>query len=92
MMDKIQEMCLGNHEIDILVLQDKMHKMHNKWETIPQYTEALEDAQEQAKCAKMPINNATLVIYVTRAMLSTERYPKANNLREDLDRFDRKWK
>ena len=36
MLDKLQEICLGNHEIDILVLEDKMRKMHNEWETIPQ--------------------------------------------------------
>ena len=39
-----------------------------------------EDAQQQAKCVKIPIDDATLVMYATRAMLSIERYPKANNL------------
>ena len=46
MLDKLQEICLGNHKIDILVLQDKMRKMHNKWETIPQFIEALKDTQQ----------------------------------------------
>ena len=44
MLDKLQKICLGNYEIKILVLQDKMRKMHNEWDTIPQYIEALEDA------------------------------------------------
>ena len=69
-----------------------MRKMHNEWETIPQYIEALEDAQQQAKHVKMLIDDATLVMNATRAMLSTERYPKANDLWEDLDRVDRIWK
>ena len=43
---------------------------------IPQYIEALEDAQQQAKRANMPIDDATLVMYVTRVMLSTERNPR----------------
>ena len=73
MLDKLHEICLGNHEINILVLQDKMRKMHNGWDTIPQYIKALENAQQQAKRAKMPIDDATIVMYTTRAMLSTER-------------------
>ena len=92
MLDKLQEICLGNHEIDILVLQDKIRKMHNEWETISQYIEALEDTQQQAKRAKMPIDDATLLMYMTRAMLSTERYPKSKGLWEDLYRVDRIWK
>ena len=92
MLDKLQEICLGNYDIDVLVLQDKMRKMHNEWETIPQYTKALKDAQQQAKHAKIPIGDANLVMYTKRAMLSTERYLKANDLWEDLNRVDRTWK
>ena len=62
MLDKLQEICLGNHEINILILQDKMRKMNNKWETIPQYIKALRDVQQQAKLAKMQIDEATLVM------------------------------
>ena len=69
-----------------------MRKTQNEWDTIPQYIEALEDTQQQAKCAKMLIKDANLVIYATRSMLSTEQYPKANDLWEDLDRVDRTWK
>ena len=46
MLDKLQEICLGNHEINILDLEEKMRKMHNECDTIPQYIEALEDAQQ----------------------------------------------
>ena len=92
MHDNLQDICLSNHEIEILVLQDKMRKMHNKWDTILKYIEALEDAQQQAKSANMPINDATLVMYASRAILSTEKYPNANDLWEDLDRVDRTWK
>ena len=68
-----------------------MCKMHNEWEMIPQYTEVLKDAQHQAKHVKMLINDTTLIMYATRAMKSTGRYPKANVLWEDLDRIDRTW-
>ena len=71
MFDKLQEICLGHNDIDILALQDKMRKIHNECDTIPQYIKALEDAQQQAKHAKMLIDDATLVMYATRAMIST---------------------
>ena len=29
MLDHLQELCLGNHKVDILVLVDKMRQMHN---------------------------------------------------------------
>ena len=92
MLDKIQDICLGNHDINILVLQDIMCKMHNEWDTITQYIESLEDAQQQAKRENMPIDDTTLVMYATRAMLPTEQYPRANDLWEDLDRVERTWK
>ena len=91
MLDKLQEICLGNHEVDILDLQDKMRKMHTEVETVPEYVEALQDAQLQAKRAKMPIEDTTLVMIATKAMLSTGRFPKADDLWEDLDRADRTW-
>ena len=91
MLNKLQEICLGNHEIDILDLQDKMRQMHTTCETIPQYVEAMEDAQKQAARARMPIADATLVMIATKAMLSTGRFPKADDLWEELDKPDRKW-
>ena len=78
MLDKLQEICLGHHEINILALQEKMRKMHNECDTILQYIEALDGAQQQAKRANMTIDDATLVMYATRVMISTEQYPKAN--------------
>ena len=69
-----------------------MRKIHNGCDAILPYIEALKDAQQQAKCAKMPIGDATLVMYAMRAMISTEQHHKANDLWEDLDRVDRTWK
>ena len=71
MLDKLQEICLGHHKINILSLQENMRKMHNKCDAILSYIEALEDAQQKSKRTKMPINDATLVMYATRSMLST---------------------
>ena len=73
MLDKLQEICLGDHEIDILDLQEKMSKMHNECNTTPQHIEALEDAQQQAKRTEILIDDATFVMYATTAILSIQR-------------------
>ena len=49
MLDKLQEICVGSNEIDILDLMDKMRKMHTVCGTVPQYVKALQDVQEQAE-------------------------------------------
>ena len=71
MLDHLQEMWLGNHEVNILVLMDKMRQMHHVFETIPQYIDALDKAQKQAERAEIPIADATLVMMSTKAMLET---------------------
>ena len=91
MLDHLQELCLGNHEVDILILMDKVCKMQHVFETIPQYIDALEKAQKQAEIAEMPIAEATLVMMATKDMLETERYPKADDVWEDLSKKERKW-
>ena len=91
MLDHLQELCLGNHEINILVLTEKMRQMYQVFETTPQYVNPLEKAQKQAERAEMPIADATLVVMATKDMLETERYPKADDVWEDLSKKERKW-
>ena len=62
MLDMLQDICLGHHKIYILAIQYKMRKMHNECDTIPPYIKVLEEPQQQAKRAKMPIDDATLVM------------------------------
>ena len=85
-LDHLQELCLGNHEVDILVLMDKMRHMHHVFETIPQYIDALEKAQKEAERSEIPIADATLVMMATKYILETERYPKADDVWEDLSK------
>ena len=91
MLEHLRKICVGTHEIDILDLQDKMRELHLKVDTIPEYIEAMEKAQEQAKRAENEISEAMIVNMATRAMLATERYPKANDDWEDLDKPQRTW-
>ena len=48
-------------------------------------------AQEQSKCADNEIKNVMLVNMATKAMLATERFPKANDDWEDLPKNSCTW-
>ena len=91
MLEHLRMTCLGAHEVDILDLQDNMRAYHTTMDSIPQYIEAMERAQKQSKRANNEIGDAMLVNMATKAMLATERFPKANDDWEDLPRDERTW-
>ena len=53
--------------------------MHLKVESIPEYIAAMEKVQEQSELANNKISDAMMVNIATKAMLSTERYPKTSD-------------
>ena len=94
MLDQIQVVCTGHRAIDLLVLQDEMWAIYVTTDTIPQYIVALDKAQLQAAMAKMPIPDNYLMMVATKAMLSSERFPRANEEWEDLEKVSKlcmKW-
>ena len=68
-----------------------MRTMHVSTDTIPQYIAALEKAQLQAARAEMPIPDNYLMMVATKAMLSSERFPRANKDWEDLEKVSKLW-
>ena len=92
MLTHLRAHCLGEHEIDILDLQDQMRQYHVTAASIPQYIEAMEKAHMASKRANNEISEAMMVNMATKAMLSTERYPKANDDWENLAKSERTWK
>ena len=78
MLDHLQGICVGNHAIDILDLQDKMWFMYTQHDTIDQYIQALEEAQQQAARVGMPITDATLFMIATKEILATQSFPTTN--------------
>ena len=81
----------GLHTITNPSLQNKMQTFHLKTEGIPEYINALEDSQKQAKQSNHPINNGTLVLIATNAMLTTKKPPCTNKKWEDLDKAAKYW-
>ena len=91
LLDQLQVVCTGHHAIDLLALQDEMRTMHVSTDTILQYIAALEKAQLQAARAEMPIPDNYLMMVATKAMLSLERFPQANEEWEDLENVSKLW-
>ena len=92
LLDQLQVVCTRPHAIDFLALQDEMRTMHVITDTIPQYIEALEKAHLQAARAEMPIPDNYLMMVATKAMLSSERFPRANKDWKDLKKDSKSWK
>ena len=86
LLDQLQVLCTVNHTIDLLALQDEMRTMHVTTDTIPQYIAALEKAKLQAERADIPITDKYLMMVATKDMLLSERFPRANEDFEDIDK------
>ena len=86
LLDQLQVVYTGHHTIDLMALQDKMRNMHVTTDRIPQYITALKKAQLQAARAEMPILDNYLMMVATKSMLSSERFPQANEDWEDLEK------
>ena len=84
MLEHLQGICVGNHAIEILDLQEKMQVMHIEHDSIAQYIQALKESQQNAARAGIPITYATLVMIATKAMLKTQRFPTTNKRRAEL--------
>ena len=84
-------MCGKIRALDVLYLQNEMQKYHLEFDGIPEYINALEDAQYKAERANNPITNATLVIITKSTMLGAEQLPHANKDWDKLDVYQRTW-
>ena len=84
MLEHLQGIWVGNHAIDILDLQNKIRVMHTEHDSIAQYIWAIEEAQQEAARAVIPITDATLVMIATKAMLATHRFQTKDEKWEEL--------
>ena len=68
-----------------------MQRYHLEFEGIPEYINMLEDAQLQAGQAGRTIVDETLLLFASTAMLTSERFPHANNDWEERAERDKTW-
>ena len=79
------------HALDLLALHIEMQSYHLEVEGIPDYTNMLEDAQRQAGRAGHAISDKTLLFFASTEMLTSERFPRANDDWEDRAELDKTW-
>ena len=79
----------GLHALDFIALQDQMHNAHKDSEGIPEYINTLEDGRDKAERSGALISDNMLVIIATKAMLTSEQYPRANEYWGELDATDK---
>ena len=84
-------MCVVLHATDVLNLQNKMQTYHEDMEGITKYINKLEDAQKHSTRAGNPVTDPTLLLFAANAMLCTNRFPRANEIWEELPGADRTW-
>ena len=70
--------CASQNALYLLALNNKTQRYHIEVEGIPEYINMLEDAQRQAGRAGRTIADETLLLFVSTAMLTSERFPQAN--------------
>ena len=87
----LQTLCVGLHATDVLNIQNEIQTYHEDMEGITTYINKLEDAQKQSNRAGNLIADPTLLLFAANAMLHTDRFPRANEIWEDLPGADRTW-
>ena len=91
LLSHLQAMCVGLHATDVLKNQNEIQTYHEYMEEITTYINNLEDSQKQSNREGNPIMDPTLLLFTADAMLRTDRFPRANNIWEDLPGADRTW-
>ena len=75
----LQVGCTGQHALDLLALHNEMQPYHLEVEGIPEYINMLEDTQRQAGWAGQTIADETLLLFASTAIITSERFPRAND-------------
>ena len=68
-----------------------MQRYHLEVEGIPEYINILEEAQRQAGRTGRAISDETILIFASMAMLTSGRFPWANDDWEDRAELDKTW-
>ena len=87
----LQAGCTGRHALDLLALHNEMQRYHIEVEGIPEYINMLMDAQRQAGRSGHTITDDTLLIFASTVMLTSKRFPRANDDWEDRAERNKTW-
>ena len=85
----LQAGCTGRHALDFLALHNEIQRYHFEVKGIPEYINMLEDAQQQDVRAGRTIADETLLFFASTAMLTSECFPRANDVWEERSERDK---
>ena len=71
--------CTNRYALDLLALHNEIQRYHIEVEGISEYINMLKDAQRQAGRAGCTITDDILLLFARTAMLTSERFPRAND-------------
>ena len=75
----------------MLELQNKIQHYHLDTEDIPDYINALENAQNKSNQAGNNVTASTLLLIATNTMISTEHFPCSDKSLEGLSKDKKDW-
>jgi hypothetical protein len=81
----------GSLQLDMVLLTIQMSKYYKGMPGIPKYIFLLKDAQCKAARACLPVNNQTLTVLASTALLPTDTVPCTTELWEELDPVNKTW-
>ena len=89
----IQWQATGRHAFNLLALMDQMRQYHLEHEGVPEYINALEDAQKKAALSyeSNEIADGTLLLIASTSILKLQRFPRANKKWEVLTKDTQTW-
>ena len=79
----LKEGFTDRHALDLLAQHNDMKSYHLEVEGITEYINLFEDAQKQVGKSGQTTADKTLLLFASTAILTTERYPRANDYWED---------
>jgi hypothetical protein len=82
----------GLHAVDMISLRTNMTQYYVQADGIPQFIVMMEDAQNKAKRAGMPIADVELVMMASAAVLAAQHFPREVDDWEGLPAVDRTWR
>ena len=77
--------------LNLLSVHNEMQRYHLEFKGIPEYINMFQDAQMQSGWAGQKISDNTLLLFASTEMLTTERFPHANNDWSERAERDKTW-
>ena len=87
----LDDNCGGLHPSELINLNTEMMGYYAEAEGIPEYINALEDAQRKLRRANLPMDDANLLAMASTAVLASQHYPRATDDWEALPAINKTW-